>query len=124
MDAEVYFLGGVAVGLSKTAAAPVERIKLLLQTQGDNAAISKPYKGIMDCLLRVSQEQGILAFWRGNWANVLRYFPTQSLHFAFNDLYQLWFSYPRSDGFWPCLFGNAVSGKAYVCPRVVSLNSL
>jgi len=26
--------------------------------------------------MRVAKEEGILAFWRGNWANVIRYFPT------------------------------------------------
>jgi len=31
------------------------------------------------------QREGFLAFWRGNLANVIRYFPTQALNFAFND---------------------------------------
>ena len=31
------------------------------------------------------QEQGVSALWRGNMANVLRYFPTQALNFAFKD---------------------------------------
>jgi solute carrier family 25 (adenine nucleotide translocator) protein 4/5/6/31 len=108
--AEDFMLGGVAAGISKTVAAPIERIKLLLQNQGESAAITKPYKGIMDCIVRVPQEQGVAAFWRGNWANVLRYFPTQALNFAFKDFYKQWFSYPRSAGFLPCLFGNVASG--------------
>lgn len=29
--------------------------------------------------------EGIVPFWRGNLANVLRYFPTQALNFAFKD---------------------------------------
>lgn len=29
--------------------------------------------------------QGILPFWRGNFANCIRYFPTQALNFAFKD---------------------------------------
>ncbi len=98
--------------MSKTAAAPIERIKLLLQNQGESASITKPYKGIVDCLVRVPQEQGFAAFWRGNWANVLRYFPTQALNFAFKDFYKQWFSFPRSSGFWLCLFGNVASGTS------------
>jgi solute carrier family 25 (adenine nucleotide translocator) protein 4/5/6/31 len=39
----------------------------------------------------VSGEEGILAFWRGNFANVLRYFPTQALNFAFKDTYRRMF---------------------------------
>lgn len=70
-------LGGTAAAVSKTAAAPIERVKLLLQNQGDSKSITKPYKGIVDVFVRVPQEQGVAAFWRGNFANVLRYFPTQ-----------------------------------------------
>mmetsp|Transcript_30571 Transcript_30571/g.76717 ORF Transcript_30571/g.76717 Transcript_30571/m.76717 type:complete len:301 (+) Transcript_30571:238-1140(+) len=107
---EDFMLGGISAAVSKTAAAPIERIKLLLQNQGENAAITKPYTGIMDCVRRVPAEQGILSFWRGNLSNVLRYFPTQALNFAFKDLYKQWFSVKRSEGFWKCLLGNVASG--------------
>ena len=39
----------------------------------------------MDCFTRVASEQGIKAFWRGNFTNVIRYFPTQAFNFAFKD---------------------------------------
>lgn len=42
----------------------------------------------MDALVRIPKEQGITAFWRGNFANVVRYFPTQALNFAFKDRYK------------------------------------
>lgn len=35
------------------------------------------YTGIVNCFVRVSSEQGVASFWRGNLANVIRYFPTQ-----------------------------------------------
>jgi len=105
-------LGGIAAAVSKTAAAPIERVKLLLQNQGESAAITKPYKGIVDVFVRVPQEQGFSSFWRGNWANVLRYFPTQALNFMFKDFYKQYFEYPRSAGFWYCLAGNMASGGA------------
>ena len=38
-------IGGIAAGVSKTVSAPLERIKLLIQNQGESAAITKPYKG-------------------------------------------------------------------------------
>jgi len=34
------------------------------------------------------KEQGLGAFWRGNLANVIRYFPTQALNFACKDKYK------------------------------------
>merc|ERR1711920_233284 len=38
---------------------------------------------------------GVLPFWRGNLANVLRYFPTQALNFAFKDKIKAVFATPK-----------------------------
>lgn len=46
------------------------------------------YSGIGDCFSRVYSEQGFASFWRGNLANVIRYFPTQALNFACKDFYK------------------------------------
>merc|ERR1719197_1379812 len=81
--------GGVAGAVAKTATAPIERVKLLIQTQDANPKIIsgevKRYSGIVDCFTRVGSEQGFSAFWRGNTVNVIRYFPTQAFNFAFKD---------------------------------------
>lgn len=81
--------GGTAGGISKTIVAPIERVKLLLQTQDANPLIASGqiprYTGIMNCFTRVAREQGVSSFWRGNLANVIRYFPTQAFNFAFKD---------------------------------------
>ena len=86
--AENFALSGVAAVISKTAAAPIERIKLLVQNQDEmikSGRLSERYKGIVDCTMRTFRNEGILPFWRGNLANCLRYFPTQALNFAFKD---------------------------------------
>merc|ERR1712025_1272177 len=86
--AENFMLSGIAAGVSKTAAAPIERVKLLVQNQDEmikQGRLDKPYKGVIDCTKRVLQTEGVYPFWRGNLANVLRYFPTQALNFAFKD---------------------------------------
>ncbi|XP_015265084.1 PREDICTED: ADP/ATP translocase 4 [Gekko japonicus] len=82
--------GGVAAAVSKTTVAPVERVKLLLQVQASSKQIrvDQQYKGMIDCFVRIPREQGFLSFWRGNLANVIRYFPTQALNFAFKDKYK------------------------------------
>jgi len=46
------------------------------------------YSGIGDCFNRVVAEQGAGSLWRGNMANVIRYFPTQAMNFAFKDTYK------------------------------------
>jgi solute carrier family 25 (adenine nucleotide translocator) protein 4/5/6/31 len=108
-----FALGGVSAAVSKTAVAPIERVKLLLQTQDANAKLTKKYTGIVDCLTRVPKEEGVSAFWRGNLANVIRYFPTQALNFAFKDTYKKVFCpYNPKTEFWKFFFGNLASGGA------------
>merc|ERR1712146_330101 len=81
--------GGISGAVAKTATAPIERVKLLIQTQDANPKIIsgevKRYSGIVDCFTRVGSEQGFSAFWRGNTVNVIRYFSTQAFNFAFKD---------------------------------------
>lgn len=43
--------------------------------------------------------------WRGNGTNVLRYFPTQALNFAFKDSFKQMFGFKKSDGFGLWVFG-------------------
>jgi solute carrier family 25 (adenine nucleotide translocator) protein 4/5/6/31 len=85
---ENFMLSGIAAGISKTAAAPIERVKLLVQNQDEmikQGRLDKPYTGVVDCTKRTLASEGVAPFWRGNLANVLRYFPTQALNFAFKD---------------------------------------
>uniref|UniRef100_A0A0K0F4C0 ADP/ATP translocase n=1 Tax=Strongyloides venezuelensis TaxID=75913 RepID=A0A0K0F4C0_STRVS len=108
--------GGTAAAVSKTAVAPIERVKLLLQVQDVSKSISKEnrYKGIVDVLVRVPKEQGVGALWRGNLANVIRYFPTQALNFAFKDTFSKMFTdgLDKKKDFWKFFAGNLASGGA------------
>jgi len=95
---ENFMLAGVAAGVAKTAAAPIERVKLLVQNQDEmikQGRLDKPYKGVIDCTTRVLKTEGVYPFWRGNLANVLRYFPTQALNFAFKDSIKAIFATPK-----------------------------
>ncbi|XP_074125046.1 ADP/ATP translocase 3-like [Sminthopsis crassicaudata] len=111
-----FLAGGIAAAISKTAVAPMERVKLLLQVQhaSKQIAADKQYKGIMDCIVRIPKEQGMLSFWRGNLANVIRYFPTQALNFAFKDKYKQVFlgGVDKHTQFWRYFAGNLASGGA------------
>jgi solute carrier family 25 (adenine nucleotide translocator) protein 4/5/6/31 len=77
--------------VAKTATAPIERVKLIIQNQASmkNITAGKEYKGIADCFVRVTKEEGFTALWRGNLANIMRYFPTQALNFAFKERYKV-----------------------------------
>jgi len=111
-----FIAGGVAAAISKTAVAPIERVKLLLQVQHASKQITadQRYKGMVDCFVRIPREQGFMAFWRGNLANVIRYFPTQALNFAFKDKYKQVFlgGVDKKTQFWRFFLGNLASGGA------------
>jgi solute carrier family 25 (adenine nucleotide translocator) protein 4/5/6/31 len=111
-----FLMGGVSAAVSKTAAAPIERVKLLIQNQDEmikQGRLQTPYKGISDCFGRVIKDEGVASLWRGNLANVIRYFPTQALNFAFKDQFKRMFGYNKDkDGYWKWFAGNLASGGA------------
>jgi len=112
---ENFMLAGVAAGVSKTAAAPIERIKLLVQNQDEmikQGRLDKPYNGVLDCLRRVLATEGVYPLWRGNLANVLRYFPTQALNFAFKDSIKAIFATPKDASAQRKFATNIASGGA------------
>merc|ERR1712179_592376 len=106
-------LSGIAAGISKTAAAPIERVKLLVQNQDEmikQGRLDKPYTGVIDCTKRTLASEGVAPFWRGNLANVLRYFPTQALNFAFKDTIKAQFKVPKTAGTAQKLGANVAAG--------------
>lgn len=123
-----FMMGGVSAAVAKTAAAPIERIKLLVQNQGEmlkTGRLDAPYKGIVDCAKRTYADEGMVSFWRGNTANVIRYFPTQALNFAFKDYYKSLFNYNKDkDGFGLWMMGNVASGGAAGATSLLFVYSL
>mmetsp|Transcript_2212 Transcript_2212/g.3489 ORF Transcript_2212/g.3489 Transcript_2212/m.3489 type:complete len:305 (+) Transcript_2212:84-998(+) len=107
--------GGISGAIAKTATAPIERVKLIIQTQDANPLIKSGevprYTGIGNCFTRVYSEQGLGAFWRGNFTNVLRYFPTQAFNFAFKDTIKAMFpKYKAKENFFMFFMTNMASG--------------
>jgi len=123
-----FLMGGVSAAVSKTAAAPIERVKLLIQNQDEmlkSGRLSEPYKGIADCTKRVMAEEGFGSLWRGNLANVIRYFPTQALNFAFKDYFKKMFGFKQDkDGYWWWFAGNLASGGAAGATSLLFVYSL
>ncbi|CAI0405249.1 unnamed protein product, partial [Linum tenue] len=123
-----FLMGGVSAAVSKTAAAPIERVKLLIQNQDEmikTGRLSEPYKGIGDCFKRTMADEGVVALWRGNTANVIRYFPTQALNFAFKDYFKRLFNFKKDrDGYWKWFAGNLGSGGAAGASSLLFVYSL
>jgi solute carrier family 25 (mitochondrial adenine nucleotide translocator), member 4/5/6/31 len=96
--------GASAGAFSRTAMAPLERIKLLQQLQGSlrlpstlDKAIIIPSKTVSNSsnnpsawsLARhVYQTEGLASFWRGNWPSCLRVSGTAAINFTCLEYYQ------------------------------------
>ncbi|CAM1504002.1 Fc.00g015930.m01.CDS01 [Cosmosporella sp. VM-42] len=156
-----FLMGGVSAAVSKTAAAPIERVKLLIQNQSYRINLSIPvrlyatdvsmvaynfnwtaindyqdemlktgrldrkYNGISDCFKRTMADEGVMSLWRGNTANVIRYFPTQALNFAFRDKFKAMFGYKKErDGYAMWMAGNLASGGAAGATSLLFVYSL
>lgn len=80
-------MGAIMGGVAYTMVAPVERAKLLLQTQDSNMVVMDGkhprYKGLMDCIVRIARNEGIVSLWRGNTSSILRHYPSVAINFSF-----------------------------------------
>jgi solute carrier family 25 (adenine nucleotide translocator) protein 4/5/6/31 len=106
-------IGGSVGAVAKTIMAPVERIKLLLQTMDSNPDVIsgkvERYKGVVDCFHRVKADQGLGSFWRGNLVNCLR--SQLGLAMAFNDFINDAFpTYDPKREFWHSFAVKLISG--------------
>ncbi|XP_078040953.1 solute carrier family 25 member 16 isoform X2 [Augochlora pura] len=76
--------GGVAGMCSKTAVAPLDRIKILLQAQNEH------YKhlGVFSGLREIIQREQFSALYKGNFAQMVRVFPYAAIQFTSYELYK------------------------------------
>ena len=77
--------GGTASATAKTVVAPIERVRLVLQTQ---YTLTQSRPPLADVFTRIVREQGFASLWRGNLVNLLRIVPTYGLRFSFYDVFR------------------------------------
>jgi len=75
--------GGVAGAASRTAVAPLERLKILFQVQGISAG-GEPLRhtGVLNSLRQLVARDGVRGLWKGNGLNCLRVVPASATQFA------------------------------------------
>lgn len=92
--------GGVAGAFSKTCTAPLSRLTILFQVQGmhsDVALLSKP--SMWREALRIVNEEGFRAFWKGNLVTIAHRLPYSSVNFyAYERYISILKSIPGLDG--------------------------
>ena len=70
-----YFIaGGIAGAASRTATAPLDRLKVVLQVQTTHASIGPAVK-------KIWKEDGFRGFFRGNGINVVKVAPESAIKF-------------------------------------------
>ncbi|EPS57752.1 hypothetical protein M569_17065, partial [Genlisea aurea] len=113
--------GGTAGAIAKTAVAPLERIKILLQTrtQGYHSL------GVYSSLKKLMNTEGVAGFYKGNGASVLRIVPYAALHFMTYEQYRMWIEDNCSlfgiGAVVDLLAGAAAGGTAVLCTYPLDL---
>lgn len=73
--------GGVAGAVSRTATAPIDRLKMLLQVQD-----SKTPMTMTAGIRKMAAEGSLRAFFKGNGTNVVKIAPETAMRLTFNDV--------------------------------------
>jgi len=74
--------GGVAGALARTTVAPIDRIKLIIQTAMGRQEAANTETSIVKTASKIVREGGIKSFWKGNFVNCIRVFPYAAIQFA------------------------------------------
>lgn len=77
--------GVVSACVTKTAVAPLDRLRLLYQVQGMMSTQSK-YTSIYDSIRTIYKEEGAFGLWRGNLTNMMRAAVVYAVKFSTNDI--------------------------------------
>ncbi|TXG61222.1 hypothetical protein EZV62_012585 [Acer yangbiense] len=113
--------GGAAGAFAKTAVAPLERIKILLQTRTEGFQSL----GVHQSLKKLMKQEGVIGFYKGNGASVLRIVPYAALHFMTYEQYRVWIlnNYPGlgSGPVIDLLAGSVAGGTAVLCTYPLDL---
>lgn len=89
-SSRMFFAGGTAGAMARTATAPLDRIKLLFQVQAVPSAgtSATAYTGVGQAAMKIFREEGVAAFWKGNGTNIIRIFPYSAGQLMANDQYK------------------------------------
>jgi solute carrier family 25 (adenine nucleotide translocator) protein 4/5/6/31 len=85
-----FLIGTGIVAPIVTIFAPLERVRLLLQTHCSNEVVlrkeMKPFNSAWHCAMRIRSDQGLQSFWRGNVSEILRQVTKKMSAIAFDDM--------------------------------------
>ncbi|XVF76813.1 hypothetical protein PTKIN_Ptkin13bG0297200 [Pterospermum kingtungense] len=89
-DAAIFAAGAIAGAAAKTVTAPLDRIKLLMQTHGVRAGQESAKKaiGFVEAIVLIGKEEGIKGYWKGNLPQVIRIVPYSAVQLFAYETYK------------------------------------
>ncbi|KAL4649279.1 hypothetical protein ACB092_01G004000 [Castanea dentata] len=113
--------GGAADAFAKTTVAPLERIKILLQTRTEGFHSL----GVFQSFKKLLKHEGFQGFYKGNGASIIRIIPYAALHFMTYEQYRCWilnnYSALGTGPLIDLLAGSAAGGTAVLCTYPLDL---
>ena len=78
----MFLAGGLAGALAKSCTAPLDRLKIIMQTAGASrasaASVAAADKGLLAAFAEIGKSEGLAGYWRGNVPQVIRILPYSS----------------------------------------------
>ncbi|CAG9321798.1 SLC25A42_2 [Blepharisma stoltei] len=83
-ELQKFVCGGIAGAVAKTSIAPFDRVKVLFQTTVRSFSLRSAYFEIS----RIYTQEGIRAFWKGNFVQLVRIIPYSAIQFMMYDYFK------------------------------------
>ncbi|KAK2361077.1 mitochondrial adenine nucleotide transporter ADNT1 [Trifolium repens] len=89
-DAALFSAGAFAGAAAKTFTAPLDRIKLLMQTHGVRVGQDSAKKaiGFVEAIAVIGKKEGIRGYWKGNLPQVIRVIPYSAVQLFAYEFYK------------------------------------
>ncbi|MED6167973.1 hypothetical protein PIB30_007642 [Stylosanthes scabra] len=89
-DVALFLAGALAGAAAKTVTAPLDRIKILMQTHGVLAGKESAKKaiGFVEAITVIGKEEGIKGYWKGNLPQVIRVIPYSAVQLFAYETYK------------------------------------
>ncbi|XP_074264531.1 thylakoid ADP,ATP carrier protein, chloroplastic-like [Silene latifolia] len=89
-DAALFAAGAIAGAAAKTVTAPLDRVKLLMQTHGVRVGQESAKKaiGFLEGITMIGKEEGIKGYWKGNLPQVIRIIPYSAVQLCSYEIYK------------------------------------
>lgn len=83
-----FVCGGLAGMTARTTVAPIDRVKLIIQTAMVRGNLESGQRGIIGTARHEIAKGGFSSMWKGNFTNCLRVFPYAALQFSTYERYK------------------------------------